>query len=220
MLLYPIFAWVLIVLPMPEISEDYIISKEQAKLEGMSIDQILPFEHVDFKVRDGVILNGSRYASTSPNSLLFLHGASGHSSQLNKSIAMITEKTGIEVFTYDHRGHGGSPGLRGHLDFVGQYVSDLSDVIEEIRKIKPNGQLILAGHSMGGGIIQSYAMTHEAKPGRRIFTFCPSGWIGLSGYNHAESCQPSQEPCIRYPDDAKIGYSLIRSKASCSAGLC
>lgn len=171
--LYPVTAWLLIQLPMPEIPSDAIITKEQATADGMTLDQIYSFESIDFKVSDGVILKGSRYVSPSPHSILFLHGASGHSSQLNKSIGLIREKSGIEIFTYDHRGHGDSPGVRGHLDFVGQYVTDLSDVIETIRGLKPNGQLILAGHSMGGGIVQQYAMREETSQVDAYLLFAP-----------------------------------------------
>ena len=120
--LYPVTAWLLIQLPMPEIPSDAIITQEQATADGMTLDQIYSFESIDFKASDGVFLKGSRYVSPSPHSILFLHGASGHSSQLNKSIGLIREKSGIEIFTYDHRGHGDSPSVRGHLEIGRAHV--------------------------------------------------------------------------------------------------
>ncbi|MBT5928071.1 MAG: alpha/beta fold hydrolase [Verrucomicrobia bacterium] len=184
-MLIPILAWILIQLPMPEIPDDVMITQEQATNEGLTVDQIYSFESVEFKVSDGLMLKGSRFASPSPHSLLFLHGASAFSSELNKSIGLIRERTGIEAFSYDHRGHGDSPGVRGHVDFVGQYVSDLSDVIETILKLKPNGQLILAGHSMGGGILQQYAMRDEPSKVDAYLLFAP-----VVGMDFPESTPP------------------------------
>lgn len=171
--LYLIAAWILIQLPMPEVPKDARITQEQAKAEGMTIAQDYSFEPYHFKVRDGAVLKGARYVAPSPHTLLFVHGASGHSSQLNRSIGLIQDRTGMEVFTYDHRGHGASPGRRGHLGLVGQYESDLSDVLETMRKLKPEGLLILAGHSMGGGIVQLYAMKNTASLADAYLLFAP-----------------------------------------------
>lgn len=61
----------------------------------------------------------------------------------------------------DLRGHGASGGTPGDVDYIGRYEDDLGEVIAQIRAAKPQGRVILAGHSMGGGISLRYAM----KPG-------------------------------------------------------
>lgn len=158
----------------------------------MTVEQLYESQPFDFTTRDGLMLHGTRYVSKSPHTILFLHGASGHSSQLNKSIGMIREATGGEIFTYDHRGHGSSPGARGDLDHVDQYVEDVADVLKIVKGLKPNGRIILAGHSMGGGIIQRYAMSHEAKLADAYLLFAPVLGMGLPGEIMPPSIQPHQ----------------------------
>lgn len=172
-ILYFVVALVLILLPMPQVAQGDRVTKEQAIAEGMTVEQTYESQPFDFPARDGLILHGVRNVSDSPHTLLFLHGASGHSSQLNKSIGMIRKATGAEIFTYDHRGHGSSPGARGDLDHVDQYVEDLADVLKIIKAFKPNGRIILAGHSMGGGIIQRYGMSDEPKLADAYLLFAP-----------------------------------------------
>ena len=189
-ILYFVAAVVLILLPMPQVAKEDVVSKEQAIAEGMTVEQLYESQPFDFTTRDGLKLHGTRYVSQSPHTILFLHGASGHSSQLNKSIGMIRQATGVEIFTYDHRGHGSSAGARGDLDRVEQYVEDVADVLKMIRALKPNGRIILAGHSMGGGIIQRYGMSDEAKLADAYLLFAPVLGQGLPG----EIMPPSIKP--------------------------
>ena len=59
------------------------------------------------------------------------------------------------LWTY---GGGSSEGNPGDVSYIGQYVDDVADVIKQIKKSKPAGKIIIAGHSMGGGISLRYAM--------------------------------------------------------------
>ena len=68
------------------------------------------------------------------------------------------EATQAEVFAIDLRGHGKSEGKAGDVDYINQYTDDLADIIKNIRKQKPKGKIIIAGHSMGGGIVLNYAI--------------------------------------------------------------
>ena len=174
-------ALVMISLPLRDVSPADKMSKEEAIADGMTLEQNYESETCDFTMRDGTVLRGTRYPATSSHSLLFLHGASGHSSQLNNSIGGLGKATGFEVFAYDHRGHGHSPGKRGDLDHVNQYATDLSDVLKAIKKRKPMGKVILAGHSMGGGIIQRYAMSNEPELADAYLLFAPVLGMGVPG---------------------------------------
>lgn len=62
------------------------------------------------------------------------------------------EATQAEVFAIDLRGHGKSDGKDGDVDYINQYADDLADIVSAIRKQKPKGKIIIAGHSMGGGV--------------------------------------------------------------------
>jgi alpha-beta hydrolase superfamily lysophospholipase len=178
---YFVVALVMIGLPLPKVPPADAMSKEEAVSAGMTVEQFYQSERVDFTMRDGVVLRGARYPAASPHSIVFLHGASGYSSQLNKCIGQIRAAVGIEVFTYDHRGHGNSPGERGHLDHVDQYATDLSDVLKAVKSTKKNGKIILAGHSMGGGIIQRFAISDEPKYADSYLLFAPVLGAGIPG---------------------------------------
>jgi len=180
-ILYLGTALILINLPMPQVAQKDWVSREQAIAEGMTLDQSYESQPFEFPTRDGLNLHGARYASKSPHTILFLHGASGHSSQLNNGIGLIRKATGVEIFTYDHRGHGSSPGARGDLDHVDQYVEDVADVLKTIKKLKPEGRIILAAHSMGGGIVQRYAVSDAAKLADAYLLFAPALGRGLPG---------------------------------------
>jgi alpha-beta hydrolase superfamily lysophospholipase len=47
------------------------------------------------------------------------------------------------------------------VDSIGQYEDDVGDVIQQLRATRPGRRIVLAGHSMGGGISLRYAL----KPG-------------------------------------------------------
>ena len=44
-----------------------------------------------------------------------------------------------------------------------EYADDLADVIDSLRK-ESLGRIILAGHSMGGGVVLSYALKVGSAP--------------------------------------------------------
>lgn len=52
----------------------------------------------------------------------------------------------------DLRGHGRSEGRRGDVARIGPYDEDGAGVLAILRAEAPHGTLLLAGHSMGGGI--------------------------------------------------------------------
>lgn len=66
----------------------------------------------------------------------------------NKTAGLLQEATQAEVYAIDLRGHGRSDRNSGDVDYINQYVDDLGDIIKEIRKEKPSGKIIIAGHSM------------------------------------------------------------------------
>ncbi|MBA3706389.1 MAG: alpha/beta fold hydrolase, partial [Bacteroidetes bacterium] len=78
----------------------------------------------------------------------------------------------------DFRGHGQSEGIAGDVDYMDQYTDDLIDVISTIKKNNPKGKIIIAGHSMGGGIALRYAMKKNAPMVDGYLLFAP-----LLGHN-------------------------------------
>lgn len=76
---------------------------------------------------------------------------------------MLRESAGAAVIPLDLRGHGLSAGPRGDVDHIGQWEEDVADVVSALRKERPGAKVILAGHSMGGGIAMRYARRHAER---------------------------------------------------------
>jgi len=67
------------------------------------------------------------------------------------------------VTAYDHRGHGLSDGLPGHVDRFDEYEDDLDRVLTSVRARGQSQKVFLLGHSMGGLILLRY-LAKERKP--------------------------------------------------------
>ncbi len=73
---------------------------------------------------------------------------------------MLQQATQSEVYAIDLRGHGKSFDKSGDVEYINQYADDVADIIKAIRQKKPTGKIIIAGHSMGGGVALIYAMNN------------------------------------------------------------
>ena len=124
-------------------------------------------------MRDGETLFARRFPADSDDTILLLHGVTSDSAAFNSTAQMLREISGAEVIALDLRGHGQSGGTPGHVTYIGQYEDDVADVIAAIRAEKPNGRLILAGHSMGGGIALRYAQFEEHPAVDAYLMFAP-----------------------------------------------
>lgn len=77
------------------------------------------------------------------------HGFGEHSGRYNNIIAALEAEKAV-VYALDARGHGKTPGKRGHIDDFNVYADDLAVLIEKARKENGKLPMILIGHSMGG----------------------------------------------------------------------
>lgn len=81
------------------------------------------------------------------SAILISHGWSEHAGRYDQLAKWFAEQ-GYEVHAYDHRGHGKSDGVRGHVRRWRDYADDM----ETVRKTISVGPQYLLGHSMGGMI--------------------------------------------------------------------
>jgi alpha-beta hydrolase superfamily lysophospholipase len=65
---------------------------------------------------------------------------------------------GMAFFGADQRGHGQTPGRRGHVERFAQYLADLAALRKLVAAEAPGPQLLL-GHSYGGFIVLRYLET-------------------------------------------------------------
>lgn len=93
--------------------------------------------------------------------LAVVHGYGEHGGRYgNLAGAMVPR--GYVVASFDHRGHGRSPGRRGHIDRFSSYVADTRAFLEELRERHADLPVILVGHSMGGLVAAALAEDDDA----------------------------------------------------------
>ncbi len=131
------------------------------------------FTPQQFTMRDGTTLFARHFSAESELTILLLHGVTADSAAFNTSASMLRETTGANLIALDLRGHGRSGGTAGDVDYIGQYQDDVADVISAIRQERPHGRLILAGHSMGGGIALQFAQLTDRPAVDGYLLFAP-----------------------------------------------
>lgn len=88
--------------------------------------------------------------SAAKGTVWLVHGIGEHSGRYD-SAARVLAARGIVVHAHDQRGHGMSPGPRGHVRRWAEYGDDLRALLE--RHADPALPLLLFGHSMGGLVV-------------------------------------------------------------------
>ena len=98
-----------------------------------------------------------------PNAILVIaHGAAEHSGRYRYVVEKLVPED-FGVYALDHRGHGRSEGARAQLDRMSSVVADLDQLVDLARHEHPGRKVFLLGHSMGGTIAVTYALSHQEK---------------------------------------------------------
>ncbi|MGH2407649.1 MAG: lysophospholipase [Candidatus Limnocylindrales bacterium] len=81
-----------------------------------------------------------------------VHGFGEHAGRYSAVVDALTAR-GFAVHGFDLRGHGRSPGRRGHIDAWADYRDDLLAFLDHVRAHEPPGTPVFVyGHSLGGAI--------------------------------------------------------------------
>lgn len=89
--------------------------------------------------------------------VLLVHGLAEHMGRYHH-VAAALNQAGYQVSGVDFRGHGQSPGKRGHVQSWQDYVDDLTAAAEAI-----NGPYLLVAHSMGTLITLDFLRSAEGN---------------------------------------------------------
>ena len=101
-----------------------------------------------------------------PNSrgeILIVHGFGEHSGRYIELTNYLVSHN-YSVTAYDHRGHGLSDGLPGHVESFSEYDEDLAKMVGSIKARAAVKPVFVIGHSMGGLI----ALRCSARKGAEI----------------------------------------------------
>jgi alpha-beta hydrolase superfamily lysophospholipase len=91
--------------------------------------------------------------------LAIVHGFGEHSGRYMNIVEKLVPM-GFAVYGFDHRGHGKSPGQRGHIMHWKEFTEDLHNFLDLVRKEQKEKPLFLMGHSLGGLIVLNYVIAN------------------------------------------------------------
>lgn len=106
---------------------------------------------------------GGAWAGAPWASVLLVHGLGEHSGRY-EHVGEQLAAAGIDAFSFDNRGNGGSAGRRGHVDRWSQYHDDLAERLAAVRAATGGRPVALYGHSLGGLIVAGCCLSDRPKP--------------------------------------------------------
>lgn len=125
-----------------------------------------------FKVSDGTRLYYQKWMPPHPKAIIiFVHGLADHVGRYNCLINYFARR-GFGICMFDLRGHGRSDGRRTHIDHFSDYLYDISQFIEFIKKGSPHAPIFLMGHSFGGQLVLNFVVKYS-KALRGIVVLSP-----------------------------------------------
>jgi len=116
-----------------------------------------------WRARDGAELFARGWLpAESPKAVIGLvHGLGEHSGRY-QHVAAHFAQAGYAVYSFDLRGHGKTPGPRGHVSSIDQILQDIDLMLEKINQSHAGLPRFLYGHSLGGILVLNYALTYQA----------------------------------------------------------
>jgi alpha-beta hydrolase superfamily lysophospholipase len=80
---------------------------------------------------------------------------------------------GMGTFAVDLRGHGKSPGQRGHVDSWSQWTDDVSAFVNHVASVA-QGEVVPLGHSFGGATLLSAVLAGKLQSSKRFVVSSPA----------------------------------------------
>jgi len=143
------------------------------QIDDLGFEQRFKNSPATFTMRDNALITAQHFEKDSDLTIVVLHGILSSSYMNNRFAGMMGQAANAQVYSLDLRGHGASSGAPGDVSYIGQYVDDVADVVASLKKDKPTGKIILAGHSMGGGISLRYALKQNVPDIDGYLLFAP-----------------------------------------------
>lgn len=107
-----------------------------------------------------------------------VHGLGEHAGRYERfARGMATH--GMGTFAVDLRGHGKSPGQRGHVDSWSQWTDDASAFVKHVETIA-GGEVVPVGHSFGGATMLSTVLAGKLPQSKRFILSSPALKVKVS----------------------------------------
>lgn len=162
-----------------------------------------------FAARDGTVLHARRDAGADDTIVLLLHGVMGDADAMQPAARALQAKTGASVVSLDLRGHGASGGVSGDIAYTGQYEDDVGDVVAALRRRTPRARVLLAGHSMGGGIAVRYAARAGVPAVDGYLLYAPHLGENAPSTRHDEAVAGGAEAPVKLHLRRTIGLLML-----------
>ena len=140
--------------------------------------------------------------------IAIVHGVGEHSGRyMNIVNYMVSNQYG--VYGYDLRGHGNSPGQRGHIDSWMQYRIDLLNFLKVIRAQQSGRLIFLMGHSMGALIALDFILSENEELAGAILSGVPIEPVGVAKPYMVALAQILSRIYPRFPIDLGLDIDAI-----------
>ena len=106
---------------------------------------------------------GGAWAGAPWASILLVHGL-GEQSGRYEHVGDQFAAAGLDAWSYDQRGTGGSDGRRGDIERWSQFHDDLAERLAAVRGGAGGRPVAIYGHSMGGLVVAGYLLSDRPKP--------------------------------------------------------
>ena len=100
------------------------------------------------------------------------HGLGEHAGRYER-FAQGMARHGIGTYAVDLRGHGNSPGQRGHLDSWSQWTDDVAAFVSHVAAAA-GGEVVPLGHSFGGAAVLSTVLAGKLSNIKRFVVSSPA----------------------------------------------
>lgn len=138
-----------------------------------SLAEIRRLTHEDLEItsHDGLRLKAVYYPNNSKKTLIWIHGYTSHAERESAYPGLFYRSLGFNVLIPYLRAHGPSEGK--YISFGAAEHLDMMRWVDKINEMIPDGQIVLHGLSMGGGIALDLACK-EMKNVKCIVSDAPS----------------------------------------------
>lgn len=131
----------------------------------------LPHEMLEITSHDGFKLNALYYPAESKKTLIWVHGYTSHAERESAFPGLFYRSLGFSILIPYLRAHGPSEGK--YISFGALEHLDIMRWVDEINRKIPDGQIVIHGLSMGGGIVLDLACK-EMKNVKCLISDAPS----------------------------------------------
>ena len=141
-----------------------------------------------------------------PGEVLITHGFGEHSGRYDALMEHLTNH-GYSVTAYDHRGHGLSDGLPGHVESFDEYDQDLAKMVETIRALRQptdEGDAVAVYRNVGVEARAARAVNDETVSDYNVilnrragFTSGPAGREGEERCDDEKNAGKDSLSCVR-----------------------